>query len=195
MNNKDNKNKKSTKRARRNLKLSLQVLNLVAAGSVLAFVKDGKERKKIYDECDEIWHEMDRKQLYQIIDRFGLQGVIKKEKIKPDMYKVSVTGKGKRKILKNHYKDLGIPRKKEWDGLWRIVVFDIPEKHRRLRDGLRSKLKELDFIEFQKSIFIFPYECEKQVKFIINYLGVDEYVYYLESSIYPDGELRKKFSL
>jgi len=188
-------NKKPTKRIRRNIKLSLQVLELIAAGSVLAFVKDGKQRKKIYDDCDEIWHEMDRKQLYQVIERFGLQGVIKKEKIKPNTYKVSVTGRGKRKILKSHFRDLEISKRGNWDGLWRIVVFDVPEKHRRLRDGLRNKLKDIGFIEFQKSIFIFPYECEKQIKFIINYLGVDEYVYYLESSIYPDGELREKFSL
>jgi len=191
----NNISSKSTKRIKRNVKLSLQVLELVAAGSVLAFVKDKKERKKIYDDCDEIWHEMDRKQLYQIINRFGLQGIIKKEKMRNDTYKVSITGKGKRKILKNRFSSIELPKKDKWDGVWRIAIFDVPEKHRGLRDSFRGKLKSLGFVEFQKSIFVFPYECEKEIKFVINYLGIEEYVYYLESSIYPDKELRKHFYL
>ena len=53
------------------------------------------------------------------------------------------------------------------DGEWRIVIFDIPEKFKKAREALRMKLKELGFLELQKSVFIFPYECEDEINFIV----------------------------
>jgi len=46
--------------------------------------------------------------------------------------------------------------KKGWDGRWRIVIFDIPEKERRIRDNLRNKLTGLGFGQLQESVYISP---------------------------------------
>jgi DNA-binding HxlR family transcriptional regulator len=35
---------------------------------------------------------------------------------------------------------------KNWDGKWRIIIFDIPEKQRKIRRILRGKLKEWGFV-------------------------------------------------
>jgi len=48
-------------------------------------------------------------------------------------------------------------QKRKWDGKWRIVIFDISEKSRLLRNALRRKLKELGFGMLQQSIYISPY--------------------------------------
>lgn len=50
-----------------------------------------------------------------------------------------------------------IPKKEEWDGKWRIVAFDVPEKMRHDRDWLRRILKIHDYNQFQKSVFIGKY--------------------------------------
>src|SRR3989344_7150077 len=44
----------------------------------------------------------------------------------------------------------------KWDGLWRLVVFDISEENRKLRDLLRRKLRSLGFAMFQKSVWVTP---------------------------------------
>ena len=41
-----------------------------------------------------------------------------------------------------------------WDGKWRIVMFDIPEKRREHRERLRRALSELEYEPIQKSVFI-----------------------------------------
>jgi phenylacetic acid degradation operon negative regulatory protein len=45
---------------------------------------------------------------------------------------------------------------REWDGRWWIVVFDVPELQRRLRDRLRRSLRELGFGHLQDSVWVSP---------------------------------------
>ncbi|MDZ7586710.1 MAG: CRISPR-associated endonuclease Cas2 [Patescibacteria group bacterium] len=54
-------------------------------------------------------------------------------------------------------------QEKEWDGYWRLVIFDIAEKKSNLRKQLRNKLKELGFGMWQKSIYISPFNFEDDV--------------------------------
>jgi phenylacetic acid degradation operon negative regulatory protein len=59
--------------------------------------------------------------------------------------------------LKRDFPLLTIQRKK-WDKKWRLVIFDIKEKEKSLRERLRDKLKELGFGMLQKSIYISPHD-------------------------------------
>ena len=63
--------------------------------------------------------------------------------------------------------DFGISRlrssQKPWDGLWRLVVFDIAEENRSLRGLLRKKLKSLGFAMFQKSIWVTPFDVTHEI--------------------------------
>lgn len=45
-----------------------------------------------------------------------------------------------------------------WDGYWRLVIFDISEQEKYLRDNLRDKLRELGFGRLQQSIYISPFD-------------------------------------
>jgi len=84
-----------------------------------------------------------------------------------------ITEKGKLKILW-----LKRPMK-EWDGKWRIVIFDIPEKKRDLRNFFRSRLKELGFRFLQESVWISPYNIADKVENLINQSKAGRYVHYL----------------
>lgn len=44
----------------------------------------------------------------------------------------------------------------KWDNKWRILIFDIEEKSRIIRDLLRKKLKELGFAQWQESVYVTP---------------------------------------
>lgn len=65
---------------------------------------------------------------------------------------------------------------KRWDHLWRIVVFDIPEKKKNDRDQFREKLRRLGFFPFQKSMYITPFACEKIIWDIARQYRITQYV-------------------
>ena len=67
-------------------------------------------------------------------------------------------------------------KKDQCDQKWRVLIFDIPEKLRRGRDTLRDKLKELGFYELQKSVFVFPHDCQNEIEFIIEFFNLRKYV-------------------
>jgi len=52
---------------------------------------------------------------------------------------------------------------KSWDGKWRMVIFDIKEKYRRQREGLRRKLLSLGFGMWQESVYITPFDIAQEV--------------------------------
>ncbi|OIP03546.1 hypothetical protein AUK18_01770 [Candidatus Beckwithbacteria bacterium CG2_30_44_31] len=54
-------------------------------------------------------------------------------------------------------------QEKQWDGWWRIVVFDVGEKQRKMRDSLRDKLVELGFGQWQKSVYVSPHDVARDM--------------------------------
>lgn len=69
----------------------------------------------------------------------------------------------------------------KWDGRWRMVLFDIPEKRRVVRDVLRAKLKSWGFMPWQQSIWITKKNCTKPLREFIKNVGIKEWVKVLES--------------
>jgi len=80
---------------------------------------------------------------------------------------MEVTEKGRKRIVKFKFDEMKILRPKKWDKKWRIIAFDIPEKHKRSRTVLTAKLKGMGFYPLQKSIFVCPFECQDEIDFII----------------------------
>ncbi len=74
---------------------------------------------------------------------------------------VLITPRGAERILR--IKMESEEKRKRTDGKWVMVVFDIPEKRRKIRDRLRSFLRSLGFRMFQKSIWISPYDVLEKV--------------------------------
>jgi len=74
---------------------------------------------------------------------------------------IRLTTSGKKQLENYKCKDASIRKHEKWDGKWRIVIFDIPEKRRKVRDSLRVSLVNFGFIKLQNSIWIYPYKCEE----------------------------------
>lgn len=79
----------------------------------------------------------------------------------------SITEEGKKLLLRL------APKK---DGIWKIIIFDIPEKHKYVRVVLRAKLKQLHFKKWQNSIWISPYELEGEIEQELTDLGKKYFV-------------------
>lgn len=118
-------------------------------------------------------------------------GLLKRSVRGGEVY-VEITDKGD-SYLKNIYK---IPIKKEWDGKWRVVVYDVPEKSRGSRNRFRRKLQEIGFRLLQTSVWVYPYKSEGLIDLIKTDTKLVEEVIYLETSyIENEKRLKKIFDL
>jgi CRISPR-associated endonuclease Cas2 len=119
--------------------------------------------------------------------------------IKKDGEKYRLTPLGKEKAFWAHLENtLNTPRPKpeNWDHMWRLITFDIPEKKRSLRDELRSILKILGFRELQKSIWVSPYEIPALVNELITSGKIQAETRILTvKEINYDKDLKKYFKL
>lgn len=137
---------------------------MIAPGVILA-AKPFLDRKKY-----------DQRRLRAAFKRMVKQKIIELKENEKGETVVKITKKGEVRVLKYKLRDLMIPKPRKWDGLWRIVIFDIPNKKRLARDVLREKLTELGFHKIQKSVFVYPYECEKEIEFIKAIYDVQRHV-------------------
>lgn len=176
-------------------RLTGKFLELFAAGFLLGLVKDKNQRRELFKESDRIWYTMDRKELYSTLNRFKMRGYVEAIKSREGIEKICLTNRGRARWLEYQFRNLEVKKKKKWDKKWRLVLFDIPESKKKTRDALRHKLKELGFLEFQKSVFLNPYPCRDEINFVIIFFGISDNVYYLETVVSPDDSFRSHFGL
>lgn len=88
-----------------------------------------------------------------------------------------LTDEGRDKALWIKMKEI----EEKWDGKWRIISWDIPEKRKPVRDLLRNKLKQLGFIKLQKSVWASKKNCTKELKNFIKSVGIKDWVLVLET--------------
>jgi len=90
--------------------------------------------------------------------------------------RITLTKKGKEKILEYQVDSMKIKQQEKWDKKWRFVMFDIPEKRRLGRDVFRQKLKELGFEKIKNSVWANKYPCSKEIEFLIQLYEIKPYV-------------------
>jgi DNA-binding transcriptional regulator PaaX len=90
----------------------------------------------------------------------------------------------------------GSSRKREWDGKWRMVLFDIPESKRPIRDYIRGVLKRMGFREFQRSMWIYPYKLPPFLAKLMSDPQMRKYTRVITTyDIDYDEDLRRRFKL
>lgn len=89
-----------------------------------------------------------------------------------------------------------LEKPKRWDGKWRMVIFDIPEKKRLIRKQVTSIFAQAGLIRLQDSVWVYPYDCQKVIGLLKSELGVGrEILCVIAEEIENDKYLRKEFSL
>lgn len=69
---------------------------------------------------------------------------------------------------------------KEWNGRWTLLIFDIEEKSRTVRDSLRNKLRSIGFGMLQESVWITPLPIGEDVWEFIESIGLKHHVFVME---------------
>ena len=109
---------------------------------------------------------------------------------------IRLTAKGEAKLRQLERHDYKLARPKRWDKKWRVLIFDVPEKCRDIRDKVRNTITTLGFMRLQKSVWVYPYDCED----FINLIKADfkigkDLLYLIVDSIENDREIRNYFQL
>jgi len=81
----------------------------------------------------------------------------------------------------------------EKDGIWKLVIFDIPEKHKYVRTVLRAKLRQLHFKKWQNSIWLSPYELDGEIEKELNDLGKKFFVRLIKTTQINHPETLENF--
>lgn len=92
---------------------------------------------------------------------------------------VHLTKAGETTLSEVAIDELAVKQPRRWDRKWRLVMFDIPARHEKARQPFRSKLEDLGFRLYQRSVFIYPYECHEEVHTVAKWYGVDEFIRYV----------------
>lgn len=116
---------------------------------------------------------------------------------KPDgKIEITITDKGKQKVLLYHLDQIKPLKRQSWDHFWRVVIFDIPESKKQFRDIFREYLKRLGFIQLQRSVFVNPHPSKDHIDFLKHNFNVSDYVTFVEArSIDNEEFLRNHFQV
>ncbi|HEY4496296.1 MAG TPA: hypothetical protein VJC04_02995 [Candidatus Paceibacterota bacterium] len=96
------------------------------------------------------------------------------------------------------YTELGreLSKPKRWDGKWRIVIFDIREERKTLREKLRNTLNAIGFVHLQHSVWVYPYDCEDFITILkADFKVGKDILYIIADKIENDFGLRQHFGL
>lgn len=140
-------------------------------------VRQKRERKERYDR---LWQNFYRLKKERALEYVG-------EKNGELIYRLTKNGEVKLRSFLLETMELSQPQK--WDGKWRVVVFDIPEKRRLARRALQTKLVAIGFCPLQKSVWVHPFPCEAEIEFLKDFFNVKPHVDILTTQDMPNGKV------
>jgi len=124
-------------------------------------------------------------------ERMIKQGILQRES-----GRLRLTEKGRRMLLQLQMRDFVMNKQKRWDGKWRILIFDIPEQRKGLREKIRTTLISIGFIRLQDSVWIFPYDCEDLVTLLkADFRTGKQMLYMIVEELEGDAALKRQFDI
>lgn len=131
-----------------------------------------------------------------ILSRLKQKGEIELVEHNGEKY-VRLTDKGEKVLdIERRRLDLIGNKPKKWDGRYRLVMFDIPEKRKKIREHLRFEMQEIGFLRMQDSVWIYPYDCEEFIALLKADMHIgSDVLYAVIEEIENDARIRKHFNL
>ena len=173
-----------------------KVLLLLSGGLALSLTRRPDAYFRIVKNITKEWKKINERSLRESIRKLYQSKIINYRENSDGTVELILTEVGKKRSLVYDLDKLKINKPPKWDGLWRMVIFDIPEDKKSARMALASKLKELEFYPIQKSVFIHPYECKDEIDFIVELFDIVPCVRFLRvKDIDVELDLKNKFKL
>ena len=116
-----------------------------------------------------------KSELSQAVKRLRERGLIAYEEDRTKQMIIKLTNLGRDALG-----DL-VVLQKDWDGKFRIVLFDIPESKEVIRDLFRRRLKDWGFKMWQRSVWISKNNVTERLRKLIDKMEIKDWVAVIES--------------
>lgn len=137
--------------------------------------------------------------------KYQTKGVLTRLKMKGEIEFVERDGKRYVRLTERGEESLAFERQKmllvnsapkRWDRRYRLVMFDVPEKRKKIREQLRFQMQGVGFLRIQDSAWVYPYDCEEFIALLKADLHIGKDVLYaVVEEIENDAWIRKHFGL
>jgi CRISPR-associated endonuclease Cas2 len=154
----------------------------IVIGSIMKLVEEIKEFKVPQSKIKRVLKNLEKREIIFLEERNKEVFVHIKDKENISILKYSL------KALLDFKK-----KKKNWLGKWFLVIFDVPEEQKNKRNYLRRFLHQLGFFPYQKSVYLFPYECRKEIALIKKIVEGGSYIKYIMAEEIEDENTVKRF--
>jgi phenylacetic acid degradation operon negative regulatory protein len=137
----------------------------------------------------------DKREFNRTINRLEDIGMIEKL-VNGDELTIKLKPKGTKQATEYALDDIEIKRPARWDNKWRIVMFDIPENKKIARNAFKRHLDRLGFAQIQKSVYVHPFPCDKEIEYIVGVYALKQFIKYAIADYFNDqNDLIKKYRL
>lgn len=157
----------------------------IAIDEIARLLKEAKKLNVDEKQLKRSLMSLERREIINLTETDGQVSVYLKDKNNSTVMKYSI------KALLDFKK-----KQKKWNGKWFMVFFDVPEIQRNKRDYLRYFLIKIGFYRYQKSVYLFPYECEKEIMLIKKIVEGAKYMkYIIAEKVESEDEIKTFFGL
>lgn len=153
-----------------------EVLMLLGAGAFLAasiifpglpmaakpFIDAAKEADR--NKRQKEWEKFNLWRLRQVIKRMQNSKLVE-IKEKEGIPIIKITDRGKQKLLKYKVDEMVLDES-NWDGKWRLIIYDVASTKRANSEMFRTMLNKLRFLKLQKSVYLTPFKCEDEIEYL-----------------------------
>ena len=176
--------------------LQKKILLLLSAGVGLSVARTSKQMLRVLEAVGQEWSKVNRQSLDVAIKGLYRSKLVEWKENNDGTITVAVSDKGRRKSLTYDFENMTIRKPSRWDGKWRVVLFDVPEKRKSARNALREALKRLGFFEYQKSVFVHPYDCRDEFDYIVELFSLRPHARFMVAAEVDNAlHLKRHFGL
>lgn len=163
-----------------------KVLLLLAGGVGLAIAGSPRSYFGVIKSVSNEWEKINEQSLKRAIKNLYQSKLLEERENENGSTSLILSEEGRKRVLTYNLDNIAIQKPDKWDGKWRVVLFDIPNSKKKEREVLRSSLRNLGFLAYQKSVFILPYECKNEIDFVIEFYNLRRHVRFMEVSSFDD---------
>ena len=111
---------------------------------------------------------------------------------------IELTHLGKKIVRIYDLDKIRLVKPKDWDGKWRVLMYDIPKSKKKASDAFRGKIKQLGLFPLQKSVWVSAYDCFSELEFLATVfdLALDKHIHYFTTKEIPrESEIKDFFEI
>ena len=155
-----------------------KILLTLLGGVALGTASSPRQYFRVFRKLRKEWKKVNQQNFLRSVRKLSDEKIIEEQRLPDGSFKLILTKNGKQQARKLNLSGdfINFKKPKKWDGKWRMVSFDIPDRFTKGRKALVYRLKSGGFYELQKSLFVYPYDCEKEIRALAKLFKIEKYI-------------------